>query len=892
MKRILISLLLVITLLTSILSFVGCGIIETNTPDTNQGDGQNDTPDVGDEEQPDDENAEQPDDGKEETPEKPEHVHEYVYEIVPMAGGYALEGTCSVEGCDNPTDIFAITPAYEYIEPATCKQMAESRWTYTHEGIDYVRSIFFPGVNGDHSYEDGKCIYCQAEEPEEPVVPEHTHTWSEATCTTPATCTECGETLGSEKGHAWKEATCTSPVTCTVCGETSGEASGHSWISATCTVAMTCSVCGGTKGEPNGHSWTEATCTVAMTCTVCHITSGSANGHTFNGPRCLVCGITNPDYITPSTHAHIDIDNNGSCDSCYESVIVIIDFYVVNDLHGKFCDTDTQPGVDNLATYLKSRDDYDDNVIIFSSGDMWQGAAESNLTNGLILTEWMNELDFVSMTLGNHEYDWGEDAIRQNLEVAEFPFLAINIYDKTTGKLADYCTPSIVIDCDGLKIGIIGAIGDCYSSISSDQVQNVEFKVGSELTALVKAESDRLRAQGVDLIIYSLHDGYGSSNSSTGSISSSNLSSYYDTALSNGYVDVVFEGHTHQKYVYYDNYGVYHVQGGGENKGITHVEFSINSANGNKSLTAAEVVASSVYSSYAEDPGTEAIEDKYADVIDMAYTVIGTVSKKQSSSTVADIVSELYLAAGLEKWGDKYDIVLGGGFIQTRSPYDLAAGNVTYSDVLSLLPFDNQLVLCSIKGTYLKSKFINTTNSSYHMTYSTYGQSIKSNVTNNATYYVIVDTYTAFYAPNNLTIVDYYDDGVYARDLLANEIKNGRFDTGSGSGNGSTGTITLTSIPDILSIGKALTTGTTTSEEYYVKGTITSITQTTYGNMYIKDENGNELLIYGLYDQSGNRYGNMSSKPQVGDTIIVLGPILKYNASTIEIKNGTLISVE
>ena len=892
MKRILISLLLVITLLTSVLSFVGCGIIETNTPDTNQGDSQNDTPNVGDEEQPDDENGEQPDDGKEETPEKPEHVHEYVYEIVPMAGGYALEGTCSVEGCDNPTDIFAISPAYEYIEPATCKQMAESRWTYTHEGIDYVRSIFFPGVNGDHSYEDGKCIYCQAEEPEEPVVPEHTHTWSEATCTTPATCTECGETLGSEKGHAWKEATCTSPVTCTVCGETSGEASGHSWISATCTVAMTCSVCGGTKGEPNGHSWTEATCTVAMTCTVCHITSGSANGHTFDGPRCLVCGITNPDYITPSTHAHIDIDNNGSCDSCYESVIVIIDFYVVNDLHGKFCDTDTQPGVDNLATYLKSRDDYDDNVIIFSSGDMWQGAAESNLTNGLILTEWMNELDFVSMTLGNHEYDWGEDAIRQNLAVAEFPFLAINIYDKTTGKLADYCTPSIIVECDGLQIGIIGAIGDCYSSISSDQVQNVEFKVGSELTALVKAESDRLRAQGVDLIIYSLHDGYGSSNSSAGSISSSNLSSYYDTALSNGYVDVVFEGHTHQKYVYYDNYGVYHVQGGGENKGITHVEFSINSANGNKSLTEAEVVASSVYSSYAEDPGTEAIEDKYADVIDMAYTVIGTVSKKQSSSTVADIVSELYLTAGLEKWGDKYDIVLGGGFIQTRSPYDLAAGNVTYSDVLSLLPFDNQLVLCSIKGTYLKSKFINTTNSSYHNTYSTYGQSIKNNINNNTTYYVVVDTYTAFYAPNNLTIVDYYDDGVYARDLLANEIKNGRFDNGSGSGNGSTGTITLTSIPDILSIGKALTTGTTTSEEYYVKGTITSITQTTYGNMYIKDENGNELLIYGLYDQSGNRYGNMSSKPQVGDTIIVLGPILKYNASTIEIKNGTLISVE
>ncbi|MBO7303255.1 MAG: hypothetical protein J6U68_03615, partial [Clostridia bacterium] len=155
----------------------------------------------------------------------------------------------------------------------------------------------------------------------------------------------------------------------------------------------------------------------------------------------------------PDAHIHSDENDDGSCDSCYESVIVVLDFYAINDLHGKFCDTDTQPGVDNLATYLKTRADYDDNVILLSSGDMWQGAAESNLTNGLILTEWMNELDFVSMTLGNHEYDWGEDAIKKNLEVAEFPFLAINVYDKSTGRLADYCTPSVMVERDGLQIG-------------------------------------------------------------------------------------------------------------------------------------------------------------------------------------------------------------------------------------------------------------------------------------------------------------------------------------------------------------------------------------------------------------------------------------------------------
>ena len=642
------------------------------------------------------------------------------------------------------------------------------------------------------------------------------------------------------------------------------------------------------------HTWVNATCTTPRMCLTCELTTGTPLGHSFSDGTCSVCGMANSDYTPPTTHTHTDSNNDETCDTCHESVVVTVDFYAVNDLHGKFCDTTAQPGVDNLATYLKSRQDYDDNVVLFSSGDMWQGAAESNLTNGVILTEWMNEMDFVSMTLGNHEYDWGEEPIKENLKVADFPFLAINIYDKTTGKLADYCTPSVIVERGGIQIGIIGAIGDCYSSISADMSAGIEFKVGSELTALVKAESNRLREQGVDLIVYSLHDGYESSNSYASSISSSSLSYYYDGELSNGYVDVVFEGHTHQSYVLYDTSNVYHMQGGGENKGITHVEISVNSVTGKKSVTQAEVVKSSVYSSYTEDPATEALEEKYADVIEMAYTVIGNVSTKQSSTVIKKLVAELYLNVGLARWGNQYDIVLGGGFLKTRSPYDLLAGAVTYSDVLSLFPFNNRLTLCSVSGTYLKSVFVETSNTNYYNAYSSYGNSIKNSITSNKTYYVIVDTYTALYAPNRLTIVDYYDDGIYARDLLAAEIRAGRFDMsgGSSSNNGNTENYTLTSIPEIISIGEALSSGATTSKNYYVKGTIKSITNTTYGNMYIQDENGNELLIYGLNDASGTKYGSMSSKPQVGDVIILYGPICNYNGTTVEIKSATLLRVE
>ena len=570
-----------------------------------------------------------------------------------------------------------------------------------------------------------------------------------------------------------------------------------------------------------------------------------------------------------SCTTHIDADNNDYCDMCDQYLIVVLDFYAFNDLHGKFCDTATQPGVDEIGTYFENRSNYDDNIIILSSGDMWQGTAESSLVGGKILVEWMNELGFVSMTLGNHEFDWGEDAIRQNVQIAEFPFLAINIYNKTTGVLADYCTPSIMIERDGIQIGIIGAVGDCYSSVSSDMVQNVTFKVGSELTALVKAESNRLRSLGADIIVYSLHDGEGSS-------------SYYDYSLSNGYVDVVFEAHTHQDYVTVDSYGVYHLQGGGENYGITHVELAINSLSGSKKVTDASVITNSEYKNLPDHEETEAIEDKYSDIIDFAYAELGTVSKYMSDAIVEDFVAQLYLEAGIEKWSGKYNIVLGGGFLRTRTPYNLSAGKKTYADIFSLFPFNNRIVLCSISGSKLKSKFINSTSSDYHIALSEYGKNLS--ISNSATYYVVVDTYTALYSSNGLSIVEYFDETTYARDLLADAIKDGRLGSSSES-------YTITSISDVLEIGKGLEVDKSTSEVYYVKGKIKSIPNATYGNIYIIDEYGNELYIFGLYDADGNRYGYMANPPSVGDTILVMSVIYRYNTSTVELKSATLIEI-
>ncbi len=76
------------------------------------------------------------------------------------------------------------------------------------------------------------------------------HTFSEATCQTLATCTQCGETTGELAEHKWVEATCQAPKTCTVCGMTEGDVAAHDFAPATLLAPKTCYVCGATEGEP------------------------------------------------------------------------------------------------------------------------------------------------------------------------------------------------------------------------------------------------------------------------------------------------------------------------------------------------------------------------------------------------------------------------------------------------------------------------------------------------------------------------------------------------------------------------------------------------------------------------------------------------------------------
>ena len=104
------------------------------------------------------------------------------------------------------------------------------------------------------------------------------HNYSEATCISIPTCSECGDIQGSSLGHNWAKATCTTASICEQCGEERGQplspTMGHDWVDSTCTAPKTCSVCGQVEGWAEDHQFSNI-----GVCDICEATKGLGNSY-------------------------------------------------------------------------------------------------------------------------------------------------------------------------------------------------------------------------------------------------------------------------------------------------------------------------------------------------------------------------------------------------------------------------------------------------------------------------------------------------------------------------------------------------------------------------------------------------------------------------------------
>ena len=78
-----------------------------------------------------------------------------------------------------------------------------------------------------------------------------------------------------------------------------------------------------------------------------------------------------------------------------------------------------------------------------------------------------------------------------------------------------------------------------------------------------------------------------------------------------------------------------------------------------------------------------------------------------------------------------------------------------------------------------------------------------------------------------------------------------------------------------------------TEKEYLITGTVVNVANTQYGNLTIADAEGNLLYVYGTYDENGNKYDAMETKPVVGDVVTYCSTIGNYNGNA-QLKNAVI----
>lgn len=229
---------------------------------------------------------------------------------------------------------------------------------------------------------------------------------------------------------------------------------------------------------------------------------------------------------TPSRH------HDSQSDSQIHHLVVLH----TNDTHGhpvKFFQYPA-PDVGGLparATVVARIREQHRNVLVLDAGDLNTGRLESNLFKARPDLEGYNYIGYDAMAIGNHEFDNPIGVLREQMELATFPFISANVRTKGGEYLAE---PYIIKELDGLKVAIFGLTTKETEVIGNpentrDLVFEDEIEIANNLVPELRRKAD--------LVIALVHLGiYDSSSKGSKRLA-------YEVSG----IDLIVDGHSHTK---------------------------------------------------------------------------------------------------------------------------------------------------------------------------------------------------------------------------------------------------------------------------------------------------------------------------------------------------------
>jgi 5'-nucleotidase len=342
----------------------------------------------------------------------------------------------------------------------------------------------------------------------------------------------------------------------------------------------------------------------------------------------------------------------------------------------------TRGGLARVLTLKKEIEKQSPNTLFLLSGDTISPSVESITYKGAQMIDAWNLAGLDYSTLGNHEFDFGPDVLRQRMKESKFKWIVANVIDKKTGKPFGDAPAYVIREFAGVKVGIFGLTLE-ETKTTSRPGPDVEFLNPCETARKMVKE---IHAQGVKTVIALTH---------------LSMSEDKEVARCSG-VDVIIGGHEHTL--------LESAAGGApifkmtaDARELGQIDLNISKSTGAVESIDWKVIP--VTDKIEDDPEFIAINRKYGGLLKELSQVVGrtlveldarsAVGRTQETNVGNFIADAFRLATGADVG------LMNGGSI--RADAIISRGPLTKRDVLSILPFKNRVIKLELTGAMLRA---------------------------------------------------------------------------------------------------------------------------------------------------------------------------------------------
>lgn len=388
-----------------------------------------------------------------------------------------------------------------------------------------------------------------------------------------------------------------------------------------------------------------------------------------------------------------------------------------NDTHGhpvKFFNRSI-PDVGGLparATLVKQIRKENENVLVLDAGDLNTGKAELRFFKAKPDIEGYSYIGYDAMVLGNHEFDNPRHVLKEQMDQARFPFLSANVKTSDGQYLAKRY---IIRKFDGFKVAIFGlTTKETEITGNPEHIKDLLFEDEVEVARTLVPE---LRKQA-DVVIALVHMGIYRSSSAGSKRLASGVSG----------IDLVVDGHTHTRLdhpILVEHVGSDHktliVQAWQwglvlgrvdlwiQNRRVIDFRFELIPINLKRVEKKSD--GTKVYHFIGEQieedeelltmlqAYVDQVESILSEVIGYAEGTFFGKDVRNRESALGNIIADSMLWC-TKRLGVDFAIQNGGGI---RG--DLPKGPITMKSLYEILPFDNSVVVLTLKGSHVQSIF-------------------------------------------------------------------------------------------------------------------------------------------------------------------------------------------